>query len=162
MPSRTGFGAHPLDQGPRGVGLEREAEPAGFGDERPRHRPRARRGELVDLAVGASTAALSFARRVGAGDQHQGEVGRQLGQRRDHGVELAGRASARRRRRAGSGATRSATSPASAEQRLVIGRPPALAGLEHLERAAAALDSARARSRARVASILAPSLPAIR
>ncbi len=132
-------GAHAVDQDPGGRGLEPESESLRVGDEQARHLAGLRRLEVVDLALRRLDRLGQLRRRFGAGDQDDGQVGRQLGERRDDGVELAiapaldpvgeqvaARVHQRHRRD-------------RAQQRLVVGHPAPLAGLEDLERGGAAL-----------------------
>ena len=119
--------------------VEPEAEALGVGDEQARHLPRLRRLELVDLALGRLDRLGQLRRRFGAGDQDHGEIGGQLAERGDDRVELfvapaldpvgeqvAARVRQRHRRD-------------RRQQRLVVGHPAALAGLEDLERRRPAL-----------------------
>ena len=132
-------GAHPVDQHLRRRRLEPEAELLGVGDQHPRYLARFRRRELVHLAVSGLDRFQQPARRLVAGDQDQGQVRRQRDQRGGDGLVLAIAPAldavgeqvaplAHQRHRGDRG-----------QQRLVIRHPPALAGLEDLQRRVAAL-----------------------
>ena len=82
-------GPHPVDQQPRRGRLEPEAEALGLGDERPRHVPRPRLLELVELASGGLDGLGELRRRLRAGDKDDGEVGREIGEGGRDRVELA-------------------------------------------------------------------------
>ena len=157
-------GAHAVDQEPGGGGLEAEAEPLRVGDQDAAACSRAFGASNSWISPAAAlTAFASFAGALARAIRTTVRSGGSSPSAAATGVELAvapaldpvgeqvaARLGQRHRRD-------------RRQQRLVVGRAAALARLEYLERAGARpRASARARRRARVASIFAPSVPAIR
>ncbi len=164
-----GAGAHPVDQEPRGVGLDLEVR-----DARPH-----RRSSVESLRpFGASKETTSppafsdglreLLRRLHLGrllasGEDDGGVGRQRGERLDHRAGPASRSSAPRGRRADTGATLISDSAGIAATRpSASGAPAPSAGPNDSSAPAPPSRSARSRSRARAASTFASSEPAIR